>query len=168
MTESRPLHEVIAELANVITRLGQSQLKEYMNETGLSHSQMMTLSRLYNHGGGGISEMGTHLGTTDAAASQLIERLVNQGLVERIESETDRRMKKIALTPKGRAIFDKMIARRNQMVKQMLSTIPLEKQHLIFEAASALTEAARNYEQLMNLEKTRSDISAAPTDTKVE
>ena len=168
MTESKPLHEVIAELTNVITRVGQSQLKEFMNETGLSHSQMMTLSRLYNHGGGGISEMGTHLGTTDAAASQLIERLVNLGLVERIESETDRRMKKIALTQKGRAIFDKMIARRDKMVKQMLSTIPLEKQHLIVEAASALTEAARNYEQLMNLEKTKSDTRAASTDTKLE
>ena len=112
--------------------------------------------------------MGTHLGTTDAAASQLIERLVNLGLVERIESETDRRMKKIALTQKGRAIFDKMIARRDKMVKQMLSTIPLEKQHLIVEAASALTEAARNYEQLMNLEKTKSDTRAASTDTKLE
>lgn len=168
MTESKPLHEIIAELANVITRLGQTQLKEYMNETGLSHSQMMTLSRLYNHGGGGISQMGAHLGTTDAAASQLIERLVNLGLVERIESETDRRMKKIALTPKGREIFDKMIARRDNMVKQMLSTIPQDKQHLIVEAAAALTEAARNYEQLMNLEKSRSDSRAASSDTKPE
>lgn len=168
MTESKPLHEIIAELANVITRLGQTQLKEYMNETGLSHSQMMTLGRLYNHGGGGISEMGAHLGTTDAAASQLIERLVNLGLVERIESETDRRMKKIALTPKGRAIFDKMISRRDQMVKQMLSTIPEEKQRLIVEAASALTEAASNYEQIMNLEKMRSETRAASTDTKPE
>jgi len=153
MTQERPLKELIGELANVITRVGQSQLKEYMNQTGLSHSQMMTLSRLYNHGGGRISQMGAHLGTTDAAASQLIDRLVNLGMVERIDSETDRRAKKIILTPKGKAVIDEMIARRERMVELMLATIPPEKQQLIREAASTLADAAREFETRINAEK---------------
>jgi len=160
MTDEKPLKEVIVALANVFTRVDQRLLKEYMNQTGLSHSQMMTLARLYRHGGGGISAMGAHLGTTDAAASQLIDRLVNLGMVERIESETDRRAKKVILTAKGRASVEEMIARREDMVKRMLALIPPEKQRLIVDAAVVLAQAAQEFEQSLNLEEKGTDSPA--------
>ncbi len=150
MTEQKPLKELIGELANVITRVSQSQIKEYMNETGLSHSQFMTLMRLYRHEGGYISAMSAHLGTTDAAASQLIERLVNLGLVDRFESETDRRAKKVVLTEKGRAMVEHLLDLRKLMVDEMISNIPPEKQQLIVEAAGTLVEAAQKFEQRFN------------------
>jgi len=78
MDEKRSLKEIVKEFTTIMTTLGQRQVMQYMNRTGLSHSQMMTIGRLYAHGGVGISEMSAHMGTTDAAASQLIDRLVNR------------------------------------------------------------------------------------------
>lgn len=153
MAENRSLKEIITDLTNVISRVGQRQLMKDMNETGLSHSQMITITRLYNHAGGGISAMGAHMGTSDAAASQLIERLVNLGLVERIECSEDRRKKQVALTSKGRLIVERMIERREETVTRTLAEIPLEKQHLIVESAEILAEAARKFEQELDQEE---------------
>jgi DNA-binding MarR family transcriptional regulator len=132
--------------------LGQRQISQYMARTGFSHAQMMTIGRLYVHGGVGISEMSAHMGTTDAAASQLIDRMVNQGLVERKECPADRRKKEVVLSAKGRAVIDSMSNQRAQMVDAILKEIPAEKEPVITEALNLLLEAAHKVESQMDFE----------------
>lgn len=154
MTDAKDLKNTVREFTSIIFTLGQRQIFQYMDETGLSRSQLMTLGRLYAHSGAGISAMGAHLGTTDAAASQLIDRLVNQGLVERQESPEDRRKKQVLLTDKGKAIIEGMSNQRTVMVNQILAHIPPEKQSLIGEALTIMIDASRAVEREMGIDTT--------------
>ena len=68
-----------------------------MKQDGLSMPQIYTLMYLYHEGEARISDIGVLMDVGKAAASQLVDRLVQQGLVERVEDESDRRRQKIRL-----------------------------------------------------------------------
>ena len=48
-----------------------------------------------------MSDLGEDLGTSSAAASQLLHRMVQLGLIERSEDPNDRRIKQLNLSQKG-------------------------------------------------------------------
>jgi len=154
MDEKRSLKEIVKEFTTIMTTLGQRQVMQYMNRTGLSHSQMMTIGRLYAHGGVGISEMSAHMGTTDAAASQLIDRLVNRiRRTQRIHLRPAQ--KEVILTAKGRAIIESMGEQREQIVDAILTHVSVEKQAFIAEAMNVILEAAYKVQEQMDLDLTR-------------
>ena len=109
----------------------------------LSFSQLNVLMRLYHGGNSGVSEIGEQMGVTSAAASQAIDRLVLQGLIERTEDPTDRRAKRLALTPKGRALIESGIEARSQWIEGLTDALTPEQQSLTISALTLLTEAAR-------------------------
>jgi DNA-binding MarR family transcriptional regulator len=80
--------------------------KRYMDASGLSNSQVNALMRLYHSEACGVSEIGEHVGISNAAASQMVDRLVQMGLVERTEKPDDRRVKQLTLTVKGRTLVE--------------------------------------------------------------
>ena len=57
----------------------------YARKSGLSMSMIGTLFHLHNGESAGVTDLGEHLGVTSAASSQMLERLVQQGLILRTE-----------------------------------------------------------------------------------
>ena len=55
--------------------------------------------RLYHKGSCDVTAISRYSGVTNAATSQLVDRLVEKQLVERTENAQDRRMKQLSLTP---------------------------------------------------------------------
>jgi len=87
-----------------------------MKQDGLSMPQIYTLIYLYHEGEVRISDIATLMDVGKAAASQLVERLVQQDLVERIEDASDRRAKKIRLQPKSLRLIEKgLLVQRREM-----------------------------------------------------
>jgi MarR family transcriptional regulator for hemolysin len=74
----------------------------FVKQADLSFAQFGTLMQLHHVQQCGVTDIATRLGITNAAASQLVDKLVQSGLVERAEVEHDRRLKALSLTPKGR------------------------------------------------------------------
>jgi DNA-binding MarR family transcriptional regulator len=98
-------------------------------ESKFSMSHLGALFYIHRCGSCGVTEVGDHLGVTSAAASQLLERLVEQGLVVREEDPDDRRVKRIELTEKGKQAFEAIVhAREGWMhdVALMLSSAEKE------------------------------------------
>jgi len=85
MSPTKVLSEVLREWSGVFMRRSGRDFRGFMDETGLSFSQLNILMRLYHGGKCGVSEIGERLGISNAAASQSIDRLVNLGLIERSE-----------------------------------------------------------------------------------
>ena len=79
MSSTKALTEVIHEWSEVFMRRSGRDFKRFMDETGLSFSQLIVLMRLYHGSKSGVSEIGEQLGITNAAASQSIDRLVKSG-----------------------------------------------------------------------------------------
>ncbi len=72
-----------------------------VRKLGFSMSQVFALRYIHRCGPCNISDIAKALGITNAAASQMLQKLVAHGYVVREENPTDRRNKRLSLTPKG-------------------------------------------------------------------
>lgn len=113
----------------------------FMRQAGLSIPQTHALMYVYHSGGCQLSDVGALAGTSKAAASQLVERLVQQGLLERSEDPTDRRAKLVQLTPKGHQFVRQGIM-ANRCLMQLLASLPPEQLRTVHEALGYLAQAA--------------------------
>jgi len=102
-----------------------------MKQDGLSMPQIYTLMYLYHEGEVRISDIGTLMDVGKAAASQLVERLVQQGLVERVEDENDRRPKKIRLQPKSLRLIEKGLAVQRQQMGELMGQLSPEQMRTV-------------------------------------
>ena len=143
MSSTNELTGVIREWSETFMRRSGRDFKRFMDETGLSFSQLNVLMRLYHGGKSGVSEIGEQMGVTSAAASQAIERLVLMGLIERTEDPQDRRVKRLELTQKGCALMKKGIEARSQWIEGITTALTPEQQSLIISALTLLTAAAQ-------------------------
>ena len=143
MSPTKELTEVIREWSEVFMRRSGRDFKRFMDETGLSFSQLNVLMRLYHGGNSGVTEIGEQMGVTSAAASQAIDRLVLLGLIERTEDPIDRRAKRLTLTPKGRTLIESGIEARSRWVEGLTDALTPEQQSMTISALTLLTEAAR-------------------------
>ncbi len=114
-------------------------------ERGLSMSQIGALFAIHRKGSCGVSDIGDHLGITAAATSQMLNRLVEQDLIERTEDPVDRRLKRIVLTAAGtQTLQDSVRARQNWLHRLAVTLTPDEQDHvssalqLLLEKASQL------------------------------
>lgn len=73
----------------------------FSKENDISMPQISALIRIYRKSNSNVSVIGTDLGISNAAASQLLHRMVQLGLIDRAEDPNDRRIKNLNLTQKG-------------------------------------------------------------------
>jgi DNA-binding MarR family transcriptional regulator len=115
----------------------------YVRGTGFSLPQVGLLMRLYHGGRCEVHDIGEHFAITSAAASQLVERLVQAGLVERSENPADRRARQIALTAKGRSLVVRGIEQRHRWVDELASRLTTEEMAAVRKALPTLLEAEK-------------------------
>ena len=73
------------------------------------------------------SELADRLAVEGATMVAMIDRLVKAGLVLREASTTDRRVKRVVLTPAGLKIYEKVKAEATALRKELLSNIDPKK-----------------------------------------
>jgi DNA-binding MarR family transcriptional regulator len=143
MLPLKQFSEAIREWAEVFMHRSMRDFKRFMDESGLSFTQVNLLMRLYHGGKIGVSELGDHLGISNAAASQAIDRLVKDGLLERAEDPQDRRAKLLTLTKDGQALIERGIEARSQWIAGLTEAFTPDQQNMIISALALLTEEAR-------------------------
>jgi DNA-binding MarR family transcriptional regulator len=143
MSTNPQLSGALREWAEIFMRRSMRDFFLFIKETGLSITQLNTLMRLYYGGTCGVSHIGDHLGITNAATSQMVQRLVEQGLLERTEDPTDRRVKQLALTAQGRALIDQAIEARRRWLEDLTTALTPQQQANITATLIDLTEAAQ-------------------------
>jgi DNA-binding MarR family transcriptional regulator len=146
MSKEKSFSAVLRTWVEVFMHRSFRDFRRFMEEADLSPSQVGALMRLHYNGACYISDIGQHIGITVAAASQLVDRLVVQGYLERSEDQTDRRFKQIKLTPKGQELIKSGIEHRQkwmeQLTEQLSLTLSPAEQETISEALALLTKAA--------------------------
>lgn len=137
---------VLRDWAHVFMRRSMREFSQFMRQSGLSMPQVSTLFRLHYHGTCGVSDMADHLHVTNAAASQMVDRLVQQGLVKRSVSPHDRRVKELELTSAGQRLVEESIEARQRWMEELTSALSPQQQETIMAALRLLTQAARDLE----------------------
>ena len=115
----------------------------YVRASGLSMPQFNVLMRLYYKGECGVNDISEHLNVSAAAASQLVDALVNKDLLARVENPNDRRAKQISLSPKARALIEKGMETRNAWLDDLNAHLTPEQRAAAIETLNTLIEATK-------------------------
>ncbi len=146
MSTSKQLAEALREWADVFMRRSMHETIRFWKESELSMPQISVMMRLHYHGACGVSEVGAHVGVSNAAASQMVDKLVQLGMLERAEDPHDRRAKQLTLTRKGETLLQKGIEARRRWLEELGSALTTEQQKALVVALPYLTEAMRQRE----------------------
>ncbi len=143
-----------AQLVQIIRRFMDVAMQRSMRErsqltraTGLSMPLFGILIQLRYRGNCGISDIRERFDITAPAASQLVEKLVQSGLIERTEDPSDRRAKQITLTTRGKSMIEKGMSERYRWMDQLVTDLSAREREKVAEGLTILTEAARKLEQ---------------------
>ncbi len=120
MPRSDPLALALQEWIGDFMRSSMRSLFLYSKENGLSMSQIGALFQIYD-GKSNVSDLGEGLGITHAAASQMLERLVQQKLILRTEDPHDRQVKQLVLTAKGCRIMRESVRAHQGWLDDLVS-----------------------------------------------
>lgn len=146
MTLETPFTSQLSTLAETLIRGSMFQIHQFLRSRGVSFSQFSVLMRLQHGGVCGVSDVGAYLGVTNAAASQLTDRLVELGLLERSEDPADRRQRRLVLSDQGAALLQQVGETRLRWLESLAAALPPEEQPQIARTLTLLTEAARSLE----------------------
>jgi MarR family 2-MHQ and catechol resistance regulon transcriptional repressor len=76
-----------------------------LEETGIDDTDFRILEALLNKGPLPVNTIGPKVHLTPGSISVAIDRLLKRGLVSRVESTADRRVRIVSLTPKGKELI---------------------------------------------------------------
>lgn len=79
-----------------------TKLSAIQSEQGIPLSHVQVLAMLEEVGSMSVSEISKRFGIAKPNITPLVDRLANAGLVDRVRSETDRRVVNIVILPAGR------------------------------------------------------------------
>jgi DNA-binding MarR family transcriptional regulator len=131
----------------IFMRRSMRNFMNYVKKNGYSMSQINTMFHIHRIGTCGVSDVADHLGITNAAASQLLERLVQQKMVLRTEDPDDRRNKRIILTDTGRQTVADTMHARQMWILDLESKLDQKEKDQIIAALEILTAKTRLLEQ---------------------
>jgi DNA-binding MarR family transcriptional regulator len=124
--------DIVRQWVQNITLRSLHGMGHYARSQGLSMPQYSILMRLRHSESCAVHDIGRMFDVSPAAASQLVDKLVQGGLVARTEDPDDRRARKIAITEKGRALVASGLAERFRWVDEILDTLaPRERAALV-------------------------------------
>ncbi len=139
--DTSPLAQFHDDFQGVLAAIIQSFMTS-MKQHGLSTPQIHALMYIFHAGACQVSDLGLLADVSNAAASQLAERLVKQGLVERREDPTNRRNKLLTLSEKGKGLINQSIL-SNPFFMEVIQTLTPEERLAVHEAFTLLARAGR-------------------------
>jgi len=146
MTKSLQFTQSIRSWMDVFMHRSMRGWGLFAKSTGLSMPQFSILMQLHHRGACGMSEVSERFEITPAAASQLVEKLVQNGFVVREEDPHDRRAKLLNLTDKGRGLVQQGIEERYRWLDQLSERLTDDERVQISEALDILTRVATDLE----------------------
>ena len=100
-----------------------------------------------------VNTIGPIIDLTPGSISIAVDRLVAKGLVSRVESAEDRRVRIVALTPRGKDLIVSAFAKHSGQMRRVFSELSAEELHTL---EVALKKVGKRAAALIEREGTRS------------
>lgn len=96
-------------------------LHKGINDMGISDTDFRVLEALLNKGPLPVNSIGPKVHLTPGSISVAVDRLLEKGLVSRVESCGDRRVRIVALTKKGRHLIVPIYRKHSAEIAKMFT-----------------------------------------------
>jgi MarR family transcriptional regulator for hemolysin len=146
MNPISPFVNTLHRWIGVVMHNSMRNLSRYARERGFSMSQLIALNHINRKGPCGVTDFGEEMGISSPAASQMIDRLAQQGLIARTEDPSDRRSKLVDLTTEAHKILEESLQARQGWLADLEAALTADEQALAVQVLDLLTEKARQLE----------------------
>lgn len=117
---------------------------------GLGDSDFRVLDVLLHKGPMPVNSIGPRADLNPGSVSVAVDRLYQKGLVSRVESESDRRIRTVSLTEKGRRIFVPIFRQHAALIRRAFQDVSPEEQR---QMEDLLKRVGRRAERLAEQER---------------
>jgi len=134
---------------------GSSEVFRMIDESGLTFSQMKVLVELEapDEDARTVTALSEELGISAASASRAADGLVRKKLATRVEDTDDRRVRRLALTAKGRELAERIISARLAGLQEFTDSLSGEERQKLEAALDALLKRPEIAEIYANYER---------------
>lgn len=146
MVDSTQFAQIARRSMDVVAHRTMRDWSRFVKSTGISMPQFSILMQLHHRGACGVSDIGGRMDVTSAAASQLVDKLAQAGLIERTEDPQDRRAKRITLSPKGQELIRAGISERYRWVDALAESLSADERQKVGEALGLLAGTLQRIE----------------------
>jgi MarR family 2-MHQ and catechol resistance regulon transcriptional repressor len=102
-----------------------------MLSAGLGESDFRVLEVLLHKGPISVNAIGPKVDLNPGSVSVAVDRLYKKGLVSRVESDSDRRVRTVSLTEKGRRVFVPIFRQHAALIKRAFQDVsPAERRQM--------------------------------------
>lgn len=130
---------IVQLMKKVMDKLKQ-EICEHFKEMNLTGPQGMLMGTLAHNGEMKVSELSEKLGLSNSTVSGILDRLENQGLVERTRSKEDRRVVYIKVTDEFGKQSKKHFDEVNKLIERMMNKATPEELDTILKGMETLKE----------------------------
>ena len=109
---------------------------------GLGDSDFRILDVLLHKGPMPVNALGPKVDLNPGSVSVAVDRLYKKGLVSRVESESDRRVRTVSLTEKGRRVFVPIFRQHAALVQRAFQDVSPEEQRQMEEVLKRIGRRA--------------------------
>lgn len=147
MTEpaKEDVEEVLNSFSDVMALLMIDHYQKQINELELTLPQAQVL-RVLRRGSLPTGQLAAELRISAPAITQLTDRLIRKGLIERRAAADDRRCVIVALSRKGAHLVDQFRKRRRDIFSRALADLSEADRQQVIEVLSRVVEALERYE----------------------
>jgi MarR family 2-MHQ and catechol resistance regulon transcriptional repressor len=97
-------------------------------KAGLGDSGFRVLHVLVENGPTSVNAVGPRVHLSPGSISVAVDRLFRKGLVNRLESKSDRRVRTVSITEKGRELFIPLFRQQAALVERAFQDVSPEEQ----------------------------------------
>jgi DNA-binding MarR family transcriptional regulator len=139
MSSQNEFLNVMENWASIYLFHSLTEFFNYLKLSDLSMLQAYALTFIFYKGSSKISDLCEHMMVSPAAASQMVDRLEKQNLVERTAEPGDRRVRNVVLSNQGENFVKQSIEARQSWVKEIPVKLSEEQLDQISTALQLLT-----------------------------
>ena len=146
MARSSKSEDVLQSFCEVMSKLLIDRYQQHLSELELTLPQAQVLRILRRAGATPTGQLATELRISAPAVTQLTDRLVRKGLIERQSAADDRRTVIIALSSKGLKLVEQFRRRRGEAFEGALAELGVAERAEVLESMTKLVRALQSYE----------------------
>ncbi|MDT5061619.1 MAG: hypothetical protein QOH63_2078 [Acidobacteriota bacterium] len=139
------VEEILTSFTEVMSRLMIDQYQKQITELELTLPQAQVL-RVLRRGPLPTGQLAAELRISAPAITQLTDRLIRKGLIERRAAEGDRRCVIVALSDRGAHLIDQFRERRRDIFTRALADLSKTDQKQVIEVLGRVVKALESYE----------------------
>jgi len=115
-----------------------------LEETGIDETDFRILEVLLNKGALPVNTIGPKVNLTPGSISTAVDRLVERGLVSRVESPEDRRVRVVSLTAKGKELIAPIFRKHAAEIRKVFADASLKELRALEATLKKIGKRAEN------------------------